>query len=151
MTVMKSTAIIFIGIPASGKTSFYNKFFKDGYIRINLDTLHTRKKEMTLISDCLKSGKSFVVDNTNPTKSDRERYITTAKGYSVVGYYFQSVIADCKSRNKDRKETARVPDVAIVAKSNELELPCMEEGFDALYYVKLNDGEFIIEEWNDGL
>ena len=38
------------------------------------------------MAECLADGKSFVVDNTNPKKSDRKREITPAKkeGYRVV-------------------------------------------------------------------
>jgi len=147
----KKTAVIFIGIPASGKSTFFNECLKKEYIHINLDTLHTRNKEAALLSECLAQRKSFVVDNTNPTKSDRQRYIIPAKseGYHIVGYFFQSVLADCIARNKNRTGKAQVPDIAIVSKSGELELPHKDEGFDELYYVRLNNGKFIIEQWRD--
>jgi len=145
------TAVIFIGIPASGKTTFFSKYFMEDYIHINLDTLRTRKKEAALFAECLSEGKSFVVDNTNPTRTDRERYLATAKaeGYRVVGYFFQSEISECIARNKKRVGKMRVPDVALTSISAKMELPCVSEGFDALYFVKLCDGEFIIEEWKD--
>lgn len=147
------TAVILVGIPASGKTSFFAEYFMDEYIHINLDTLHTRNKEAALLAECLSKGKSFVVDNTNPMISDRQRYIAAAKseGYLVVGYFFQSIIADYITRNMHRTGKARVPDVAIASKSTELELPCMSEGFDALYFVKLDDGNFVVEEWKNEL
>ena len=147
------TAIIFIGIPASGKSSFYAQYFQDTYTLINLDTLHTRNKENTLMAECLADGKSFVVDNTNPKKTDRKRYITPAKkeGYRIVGYFFQSRMADCISRNEKRTGKKRVPDIAIVSKSNELELPDKDEGFDSLYFVRMNGNDFVIEEWRDDL
>ena len=147
------TAVRFIGIPASGKTTFFSKYFVENYIHINLDTLHTRKKEAALLVECVSKGKSFVVDNTNPKRTDRERYIAKAKaeGYRIVGYFFQSVISDCIVRNRNRAGKMRVPDIAIISKSNELEFPCFSEGYDALFFVKMNDDEFIIEEWNDEL
>jgi len=147
------TAVIFIGIPASGKTTFFSKYFVESYIHINLDTLHTRKKEAALLVECLSKGKSFVVDNTNPKRTDRERYIATAKAeeYRVIGYFFQSVVSDCITRNRNRVGKMRVPDIVIASKSNELELPCFDEGYDALFFVKMNDGEFIIEEWKEEL
>ena len=99
------------------------------------------------------TGKSFVVDNTNPTKSGRHRYINPAKavGYRVEGYFLQSILSDCIARNKKRAGKAQILDVAIVSKSNELELPHLNEGFDALYFVKLDNGEFIVEQWRDEL
>lgn len=142
--------IIFIGIQASGKSSYYRQYFS-GYEHVNLDTLHTRNKERLLIQECIRAGKSFVVDNTNPMMQDREKYIQLAKeyGYSVYGYYFQSAIADCMERNRQREGKERVPDKAIACTHNHLELPKLEEGFDKLYYVRIVDGEFVTEEWDD--
>ena len=152
-TTFEKTAVIFMGIPASGKSSYFAEHYKGKYTHINLDTLNTRKKETSLLSECLIEGNSFVVDNTNPTKSDRQRYIIQAKsnGYRVEGYFFQSVLVDCIARNEKRTGKSRVSDIAIASISNKLELPCMEEGYDALYFVKLSDGEFIVERWRDEL
>lgn len=149
----EKTAFIFIGIPASGKSSFFAKKFKDTFIHINLDTLHTRNKETALIDECLKTNKSFVVDNTNPAKADRQRYIIPAKaaGYRVEGYFFQSVISECIIRNENRTGKSKVSNTAIVSISNKLELPVMDEGFDTLYFVKLEKGKFIIDNWKDKL
>ena len=107
-------AVIFIGLQASGKSTFYNEYFKN-YIHINLDTLHTRNKEKILLDDCIKKELSFVIDNTNPTAEDRERYIEFAKdnGYKLIGYYFQSSVSECLERNNLREGKAKVPDVAV--------------------------------------
>ncbi len=64
----KPLAIIFIGIQASGKSSYYRRHFADRYVHINLDTLHTRNKERLLLEDCIRQKKNFVVDNTNPAR-----------------------------------------------------------------------------------
>ena len=71
-------AILFIGIQASGKSTFYHKYFSD-YVHVNLDTLKRRSRERTLLSKCLENGDSFVVDNTNPTRMDRQRYFDLLK------------------------------------------------------------------------
>lgn len=105
--------VIFIGIQASGKTTFYQRFCAATHAHINLDTLNTRNKEMLAISECLASGKSFVVDNTNPTKTDRARYIPLVKGagYEVMGFYFRSILAEflLKSRTLEDTSTLSVP------------------------------------------
>ena len=148
-TPPEKTAVILIGIPASGKSSFFATFCKGKYTHINLDTLRTRKKEASLLAECLMESESFVVDNTNLLKSDRQRYIVPAKAerYRVEGYFFQSVLADCIERNKKRSGKARIPDAVITSKSNMLELPVIDEGFDELFLVKLNKGRFLIEQW----
>ncbi len=144
----KEKMILFMGIQASGKTTLYHKQFHE-YVHINLDTLHTRNKEKIAIEECLAHRKSMVIDNTNPTRMDRARYISFARahGYQVIGYFFQSRVADCITRNEKREKKAHVPRTAIAATSNKLELPDYEEGFDMLYFVHIEQGQMVIEEW----
>lgn len=144
------TAYIMIGIQGSGKSEFCRRFLPN-VTRINLDTLKTRNRERTLIEECLASGIDYVVDNTNPTRDDRARYIPAAKaaGYRVVGYFMQSKLKDCIARNSLRDGKERIPEKAIAMTSNRLELPNRNEGFDELYFVS-NDGiEMVISEWGD--
>ena len=146
---MDKTIAILMGIQGSGKSTFYARHLADGFVHVNLDTLKTRYQEKLLIEECLLNGKSFAIDNTNPTRLDRERYIIPAKesGYHVIGYFLESKIKDCIARNALREGKARIPEKAIAATSNKLEIPSYDEGFDELYFVK-NDGEtMIVEEW----
>ena len=133
--------VIIMGLQGSGKSTFYMQNLSDEFVRVNLDTLKTRHQENLLIEECLKSGKNYAIDNTNPTKADRERYIPIAKanGYKVVGYFMESKIKDCIERNALREGKACVPMVAIASTSRKLEIPSYDEGFDELYFVK-NDG-----------
>lgn len=144
-------AIIFMGIQASGKTTFYEQMLADkGYTHISLDVLHTRKKEDLLLVDCLENGRSLVVDNTNPEVSVREKYITKAKeyGYQVIGIFFQSRVKDCMRRNEQRG--LKVPQKAIACTSRNLQLPSLEEGFDELYFVSINNNnQFKISPWRE--
>ena len=75
---MEKVLVIMMGIQGSGKSTFYHNFLAKNFVRVNLDTLKTRNQEKLLIEDCIKQGKSFVVDNTNPTKADREIYIPSS-------------------------------------------------------------------------
>ena len=145
---MEKRCILFTGLQASGKTSFWQQYFPD-LAHVNLDTLHTRTKERILLDECFASGASFVVDNTNPTRKDRERYISRAKenGYRVIGYYFQSSISACKERNSRRTGKALLPVSALAATHRTLELPGWDEGFDELYYVRIDDSSFAVEPW----
>lgn len=59
-------AILFIGIQASGKTTFYKERFFKTHIRVNLDMLKTRHRESLLLKACIEMKQPFVVDNTNP-------------------------------------------------------------------------------------
>lgn len=146
---MDKTIVIMMGIQGSGKSTFYMRHLRDDFVRVNLDSLKTRHREGSLIDDCISSDLNYAVDNTNPTRADRERYIVPAKaaGYRVVGYFMESKIKDCIQRNALREGEDRVPEMAIAATSNKLEIPSYDEGFDQLYFVK-NDGVTMsIEEW----
>jgi predicted kinase len=68
-------AIIFIGIQATGKSTFYQRHYSDTHLRINLDMLKTRHRERTLLHTCLQIKQPFVVDNTNPDREQRREYI----------------------------------------------------------------------------
>ena len=144
-------AIIFTGLPASGKSTFYKERFFNTHIRINLDMLRTRAREDILLQACTQANQPFVVDNTNTTQERRARYITLAKeaGCSVIGYYFASSVAECVARNRAREGKARVPDQAIWRFSKELRLPSYAEGYDKLYYVKVSEGDFIVEDFKE--
>ena len=72
-------AVIFIGLQASGKSSFYRDRFINTHIRLNLDMLKTRHREKLLFHACLEAKQPVVIDNTNPSKSDRLRYIPLGK------------------------------------------------------------------------
>ena len=146
----KKSAVIFMGIPASGKSTFYRRYFFDTHTHINLDTLHTRNKEKLLLDDCIANEISFVVDNTNPAVMDRERYIPIAKksGYRIYGYLFRGNITDCIKRNSNRTGKTKVPDRAIAAISSKMEYPSFSEGFDYIFFVNQTDGDFEITEYS---
>jgi predicted kinase len=143
-------AIIFVGIQASGKSTFYHQRFANTHIRINLDMLKTRHREQRLLETCLEIGQPFVIDNTNPTPQDRERYIIPAKGkgFWVIGYYFESKIADSLQRNQYRQSEQQIPEKGIRGTHARLILPKYEEGFDELFYAQIApERKFIVKEW----
>lgn len=145
-------AIIFIGIPASGKSSFYYERFFRTHMRINLDMLRTRNRESKLLQYCIDTELSFVVDNTNPLKSDRHRYFKELRGrhFKIIGYYFQSKIEESLLRNQNRKELEQIPEGGLRSIYAKLELPDISEGFDELYYVSIDvTGAFLVKEWTD--
>ena len=147
---MKKIAIL-IGIQGSGKSTFYHNFLAEEFIRVNLDTLKTRHQEELLIKACIEKGESFAIDNTNPTKADRQRYIpiAIANGYKVIGYFMESKLQECIERNNLREGKEKIPTTAIAATSNKLQMPSYDECFDELYFVK-NDGKKMkISKWRD--
>ena len=140
--------VVFTGIQAAGKSTFFRERFFDTHIRINLDMLRTRHRERLLFEACLTAKQSVVVDNTNLSHGDRARYIAPARaaGFSVVGYYFRSVLAESMTRNAAREHADRVPQRGLLGAAGRLETPNLAEGFDALHYVRIEQG-FVVEPW----
>ena len=142
-------AVVFVGIQASGKSSFYRARFFDTHLRINLDMLKTRHREQILLHACIEAKQPFVVDNTNPSVEERARYIKLARsgGFRVVGYYFHSHPKEALALNNQRTGKARIPEQGILSTYKRLCVPTMEEGFDELYHAHIDEtGCFVAEE-----
>src|ERR1700732_199054 len=105
-------------------------------MRINLDMLRTRHRERRFLQVVIETRQPFVVDNTNPTRAERQGYIEAAKhaGFRVIGYYFQSRVEDCQRRNAQRPLDQQIPLQGILGAAGRLEIPRFAEGFDELYY-----------------
>lgn len=145
-------AVIFVGIQATGKSSFYKERFFKTHVRINLDMLKTRHREHVLIQACLAAKQPFVVDNTNVTVEARARYIARAHeaGFRVIGYCFRSDLESALRRNQERQGKERIPEQGLVAMSRKLQTPTLDEGFDQLYDVCLDQhGQFVVTPWVD--
>jgi predicted kinase len=140
--------VILIGAQASGKSTFYSYKFFNTHIRINLDMLKTRHREKLIFEACLAAKQSMVIDNTNPTRQDRSRYIEPAKSqaFSVHGYYMMTSLEDCLERNRTRADDLAVPEQAVRATWKKMEKPRLDEGFDELYGVELYEGDFLITD-----
>lgn len=137
--------VIFAGLPASGKTTFYQRRFAATHRHISKDHWPnaTRKeaRQAALIRQELGAGASVVVDNTNPSAADRGAIIGLARaaGARVIGYYFDASTRASVGRNRGREGSARVPDVAIFTTAKRMTAPTMNEGFDELYRVSIQD------------
>ena len=142
-------AVVFTGLQGSGKSSFYTERFFNSHVRISLDLLRTRNRVHRLLDVCLETKQRFVIDNTNPTCDERARYLLPSReaGFRIVGYYFRSRVEECLRRNAGRPD--RVPDVGILSTAKKLQIPVHDEGFDELWYVRIDEAGFVVEEWSD--
>jgi predicted kinase len=144
--------VIFVGIQGAGKSTFCKARFYDSHIRLNLDMLRTRHRETLLFEACLEAKQKLVLDNTNLTREEREKYILRAKefGFKIVGYYFQAKIEKAIERNNEREGKAKIPEKGLHGALKRLQIPMLEEGFDELFYVWINDeNQFVIEIWQN--
>ena len=104
-----------------------------------------------MLEEAVDSGKSCVIDNTNVSIAERKKYIDIAKehGYKIIGYYFRSAIDECRIRNDQRQGKKQVPEIALRNKIAHLERPSKQEGFDELFYVKIEDNNFVISQFQE--
>lgn len=143
--------IMLIGIPGSGKSSFYKTNFFTKYVRISLDLFNTRNKEKRFLELAFALQQRMVIDNTNVTRDERAVYIHQAKenNFKVIGYFFESKLSLCLERNENRLGKEKIEKVGVVAKFKALELPHYKEGFDKLFYVAIENEQFKVNDWKD--
>jgi len=144
--------VILVGLPASGKSTFFRQRFAGTHDHVSKDLLrHNRqpqRRQEQLLAESLAAGRSVVVDNTNPSATVRAPLVAIARrhGAEVVAYFFAADAADALRRNRARQGRERVPDVAIFTVRKRLQPPELSEGFDRIYEVRLNeaDGTFAV-------
>ncbi len=140
--------VIFVGLQAAGKSSFYRVRFADTHTLVSKDLLRNSRsrqaRQVALIEQALQRGESVVVDNTNPRIEDRSPLIAMGLAFRarIIGYDFEASTPECLRRNALRQCRARVPDVAIYATARKLERPRGVEGFDAVFRVRLVESGF---------
>jgi predicted kinase len=146
--------VIFIGLQASGKSTFFRAHFATTHEHVSKDLMRNNKnrarRQAQLIEAALQAGRSVVVDNTNPTLEDRASLIQLGKTYGsqIIGYYFESHVSSCRKRNQQRVGKAQVPDVAIYSTIKKLVQPTYAEGFDRLFYVRIaGQSAFEVRPW----
>ena len=137
--------VILIGLPASGKTSFYRERFAGTHDHVSKDLMrnarHPERRQRQLLEESLSLGRSVVVDNTNASAAVRKAIIDVARAHQteVTGYFFVTEAGDALRRNRARQGRERVPDVAIFTVRKRLEPPALAEGFDRLFAVRMNE------------
>jgi len=140
--------VVFVGLQASGKSTFFRERFAESHQHVSKDLFpnnrNKNRRQEHLLRAALSAGRCVVVDNTNPTLEDRRALIGLGGEYGarIVGYFFDAGVRECIRRNEIREGKARVPDVAIYATAKKLVTPSIEEGFDELLCVQLNDSAF---------
>ena len=144
--------VLMVGIPGSGKTTFYRERLFPSHLYISLDQLRTRSAEAELFAFALKRHKPCVIDNTNVTVAERRRYIQLARkemDARIVVYCFVPDLEGCLARNAQRRGRALVPEVAIKCKLAKFEPPYFGEGIDEVYDVRVSENGFDVRRRNE--
>ena len=142
-------AVVLIGIPGSGKTTFYRERFFNTHVRLSLDLFKTRERESAILRACLSVRQSFVVDNTNVMVEERAPYIAAARaaGFRLIGYLFQANVRRSIALNKKRESGKAVPVYGVLRAYKRLVPPIHAEGFDQIFSVDFGkDNDFVVTE-----
>lgn len=133
--------ILMVGSPGSGKSHFA-KFYLANYEYINRDTLGSWQKCVSAMEQSLTQRKHVVIDNTNPDRPSRERYIVTAKKYNVPirCFLMTTTIDHAKHNNKFRElidsNHSKISDIIINSYMKTYTEPTLDEGFTEI--LKIN-------------
>jgi predicted kinase len=145
--------VILIGLPGSGKTSFYRERFADTHHHVSKDlwpnAANREARQRREIQHALVEGRSVIIDNVNASAGDRAPLMTIARahGAKVIGYFFVVTTRQAVARNAERTGRQRVPNVAIFTAAKRLNPPTFEEGFDELFRVELTpERGFAVQE-----
>jgi predicted kinase len=144
--------VVLIGLPGAGKTTFHRSRYGATHVHVSKDLLghgarRKDEKQMRLVEMTLRSGRSVVVDNTNPRRADRVPLLEAARrfGARTLAVLVTAPVAECLRRNAAREGRARVPAVAIYVAAKKLEPPSREEGFDEVLEASIaEDGSWSV-------
>ena len=121
-------AIIMVGYPGSGKSTFASETFKE-YEILSGDKLKTSKKMIKEGLKFLKEGKSIVFDATNGTKAKRAEYINAVNELKIPirCIYLKTSMEESLYRNSLREH--KIPKIVYNVYKSRFEYPDKNEGF----------------------
>lgn len=127
-----------VGHPGSGKSSFVEtNLIPKGYMVVNRDKLKSWQQCVEACRKALKAGRSVVVDNTNPDKASRKRYLDIAKEFGLPIRCFKMNLTHSHALHNIKyrllmgtdKEHKEVNEIALNSFKAKFEEPTKDEGF----------------------
>jgi len=146
----KGTVVLAIGLPGSGKSSWFKRNnitpLSSDMLRSLLFDDPTEQRFQDLVFSNLRSMLKArliarrpmnYVDTTNLTPQERQNWIKLARdyGYEVQAVYFDVPLEICLERNAKRQRT--VPEDAMRRMSAKLKAPAFDEGFSKITLVRV--------------
>lgn len=138
--------VLMHGFPASGKTSFVKRYLLPrGFVWVNQDSVHTYSRCVRATRDGLASGKSVVIDNTNPDRNARAKYIEIGQAHDpnlkIICLVMKTTREVAQHLNVLRERetmgtSPHVPAVAYHAFQKRVQEPEESEKFDRIGHVQ---------------
>ncbi len=148
-----------IGIPASGKTTYWNEHFdKEQVLRLSRDDINAmlsgavytqninnviKDAENIILESVLEADFSIYIDRVNLTPKSRKRFINKAKSIKpklyVVGLFFKPNLKEAVLRNDSRTDKTldqreKLEEFIPEAKRILTE-PSFDESFDEIHFI----------------
>ncbi|KAM9317882.1 bifunctional polynucleotide phosphatase/kinase [Pholidichthys leucotaenia] len=165
LTSSETEVIVAVGYPASGKSTFFHShIIPKGYVYVNRDTLGSWQKCVSACERALKEGRSVAVDNTNPDKESRKRYVDVAKAAGVPCrcFHFSATLEQAKHNNRFREmapsdiKHAKVNDMVFHSYKKNFHAPALSEGFSEILQIhfvpgfKDSESETLFRQFSEG-
>lgn len=149
--------ILMVGYPASGKSSFVSDYLMPhGFMRINQDTLKTKKKCLDKAIEYINNESNFVVDNLNCSKSIRNEYIKLAnKNNYIIKAIVMTTSYDVAYHNNIYRSiitnglTPPIPAIVYNKFKKEYQVPEKNEGFQNILFMDFNPPCTCTEDGDD--
>ncbi|MFI8307796.1 AAA family ATPase [Streptomyces sp. NPDC085927] len=136
---------VFVGLQASGKSTFFDQRLSGRYTLVSKDLFprgarNKQRRQMRLVDEHLAAGRPVAVDNTNPSPREWTPLVELAHahGATATAYWFPPDVSGSLRRNAAREGRARVPDIGVLATLGQLRKPSTEAGFDAVHEVRFD-------------
>ncbi|XP_046649857.1 uncharacterized protein F21D5.5-like [Daphnia pulicaria] len=138
----KQEVILLVGFPGSGKSHFAEQHaLQSSYDVINRDSLGTWQKCAAAVEKCLDAGKSVLIDNTNPDKESRSRFVRLAstRGLPCRCFVMNTTMTHALHNNKFREltDSKHVPVSRMIfnVHKSKYQEPSLDEGFSQIVRV----------------
>ncbi len=137
--------VVMVGLQGCGKSTWVRRHLAGTHDVVSKDHWpNARRREarqQRVVAELLASGRSVVVDNTNPAREDRAALIllSRAAGAHVRAVWLDVPFALCLERNLAREGRARVPVAGVLRTRARLVPPTTEEGFDRVDVVRIQE------------
>lgn len=124
-----------VGLQGAGKTTWVAAELSATHVVVSKDhwprARHREARQQRVVAELLAAGRSVVVDNTNPSATERAPLVAAARtaGVPVRAFWVDTPLEVCLARNAARPEERRVPLVGIHAAHARFEPPAVKEGF----------------------
>ncbi|MBQ3309724.1 hypothetical protein IJG78_03545 [Candidatus Saccharibacteria bacterium] len=134
-TLSLPRAILVFGAPASGKTTFCEKFsqqFRAPYYNlteIGLENNFSRDKLLYILSLIARTGQNLIIEGELNTEADRQeiKRLLEAEGYKPSLIWIQTDVNTIKARLKSRLKSVAKAKEEYDTKISELEAPSDSE------------------------